>query len=194
MNLFACYRYFLVALFLVVFTAPALAQDNEEYTETTPQLEASDMLSTLKAEGEFTVLLDALRKSGVEKTLGKEGPFTLFAPTDEAFAKLPDGTLDQLSIEELTALLERHIVLHEMTSEQALSLGAAQSINGDAVEIKKSEDGVLMVNNATLVRADVVAGNGVMHVIDTVLGTSSDDTLGKASEPGSLEGNWGARK
>ena len=173
-----------LCIVLLAFPATSFAQESAE-TETAataPEKKAADILGTLEAEGDFTVLLGAINKSGVSKVLMTEGPFTLFAPTDEAFGKLPEGTLEEYSNEELATLLKGHLVAEKVTSEHALSLGTASASSGEKIKIEKTDDGV-MVNNAMVVKADIMARNGVIHSIDTVLGFATQDTIGKADAP-----------
>ncbi len=132
----------------------------------------ADIVDTAVANGNFTTLAAALEAAGLVDTLKGDGPFTVFAPTDEAFAKLPDGTvatlLEPANKDQLTAVLTYHVVPGEVTAEQVSGMTEAATVNGKMVEIDAS-GGTVKVNDATVTTADVMATNGVIHVIDTVL-------------------------
>lgn len=131
-----------------------------------------DIVETAQAAGSFNTLAAALEAAGLVETLKGEGPYTVFAPTDEAFAKLPEGTVEMLLLPEnkdkLVAILTYHVVPGKVTSEEVVKLDAAKTVNGADITIK-TEDGKVMVDNATVAQADVMASNGVIHVIDTVI-------------------------
>jgi transforming growth factor-beta-induced protein len=120
--------------------------------------------------GTFNTLLAAATAAGLVETLSGPGPFTVFAPTDEAFAALPEGTVEALlaDIETLTAILLYHVVAGEVTAEQVVTLTEAATVNGANVSIM-AHDGMVMINNATVIAADVKASNGIIHVINAVL-------------------------
>jgi len=124
------------------------------------------------SNGSFQTLVTALKAAGLVETLQGDGPFTVFAPTDEAFAKLPAGTLESLlepaNREKLTAILTYHVVPGRVTAAQASALDGASTVQGARLPIAKA-DGGLTVGGAKVVTADVAAGNGVVHVIDAVL-------------------------
>lgn len=131
-----------------------------------------DIVDTAVAAGSFKTLAAALQAAGLVDTLKSKGPFTVFAPTDEAFAKLPAGTVDDLlkpeNKEKLKAILLYHVVAGKVTSKEVVKLNSAKTVNSRAVKIE-TMGGKVMINNATVVKADVQASNGVIHVIDTVL-------------------------
>ena len=129
----------------------------------------ADIVDTAVKAGSFSTLIAAVKAAGLVDTLKGDGPFTLFAPTDEAFAKLPKGTVEALlaDIPKLTSILTYHVVSGKVTAGQVVELSEAKTIQGSMVKIDAS-DGV-MINNSTVVTADVMASNGVIHVIDTVL-------------------------
>jgi uncharacterized surface protein with fasciclin (FAS1) repeats len=122
--------------------------------------------------GQFNTLAKALQAAGLVDTLKGKGPFTVFAPTDEAFAKLPAGALDNLlkpeNKEKLKAVLLYHVVSGKVPAAKVMKMKSAKTVNGQEVTIM-ANDGKVMVNDATVVKADVMASNGVIHVIDTVL-------------------------
>ena len=131
-----------------------------------------DIVDTAVAAGNFNTLATALQAAGLADTLKGNGPFTVFAPTDEAFGKLPPGTVESLlkpeNKEKLKAILLYHVVSGDVTAAQVAQLNSAKTINGQNLKLKV-DDGTVMVNDAKVVKADVLASNGVIHVIDTVL-------------------------
>lgn len=149
----------LVALLLAL---PSLAADKG----------SKDIVDTAVAAGQFTTLAKALQAAGLVDTLKGHGPFTVFAPTDEAFAKLPAGTLDDLlkpeNKEKLKAILLYHVVSGKVTAAKVMKMKSVKTLEGKDLKISV-ENGKVMVNNATVVKPDVMASNGVIHVIDTVL-------------------------
>lgn len=131
-----------------------------------------DIVDTAVAAGSFKTLAAALQAAGLVDTLKGKGPFTVFAPTDDAFAKLPPGTVETLlkpeNKEKLKAILLYHVVAGDVTSGQVVKLTSAKAVNGQEVKISVV-DGTVMINDAKVVKADIAASNGVIHVIDTVL-------------------------
>ena len=132
-----------------------------------------DIVDTAMAAGNFSTLAAALGAAGLISALKGEGPFTVFAPTDDAFAKIPAETLSQLlqpeNKEKLKAILTYHVLKGKVTSHQAMNLapGAAPTVQGQSVKIKN--EGGLKINDARVIAPDVEATNGVIHVIDNVL-------------------------
>ena len=134
------------------------------------QAGAKDIVDTAASAGSFTTLLAAVRAAGLEETLRGAGPFTVFAPTDAAFSKLPDGTVEALlkDREKLRSILTYHVVAGRVTAADVVKLDRAATVNGASVEIR-TKDGAVMVDEATVVTADVMASNGVIHVVDTAI-------------------------
>ena len=132
---------------------------------------AADIVDTAVA-AKFTTLVAAVKAAGLVDTLKGPGPFTVFAPTDAAFAKLPPGTLEMLLKPEnkakLASILTYHVVPGTVMSQDVVKLNSAKTVAGGDLAIKTVNGGV-MVNNAHVAKADVRASNGVIHVIDTVL-------------------------
>ncbi len=128
-----------------------------------------DIVDTAVAAGSFKTLATALGAAGLVDTLKGAGPFTVFAPTDEAFAKLPKGTLDALLKDKakLTAILTYHVVAGKVLAADVVKLKTAKTLQGQNVKIDASNG--VKINDAKVVTADVMASNGVIHVIDTVL-------------------------
>ena len=131
-----------------------------------------DIVQTAMAAGQFKTLTAALKAAGLVETLRGTGPFTVFAPTDEAFAKLPTGTVEELlkpeNKEKLTAILTYHVLAGKVPSKDITSAMEPKTVNGKALKVEP-KDGKVMVNDATVIKADVEASNGVIHVIDKVL-------------------------
>jgi len=134
------------------------------------QMAEDDIVTVAVEAGSFTTLAAALEAAGLVETLQGEGPFTVFAPTDAAFAKLPEGTVEGLleDTEALTRILTYHVVPGEVTAEQVVELSSAGTVAGIELPIQV-RDGNVFVGEAQVVQADVQASNGVIHVIDTVL-------------------------
>ena len=131
-----------------------------------------DIVDTAVAAGDFQTLAAALAAADLVGTLKGEGPFTVFAPTDAAFAKLPAGTVDSLlkaeNLDQLTAILTYHVVPGAVTAEQVVGLTEAATVNGQSIDISLSGETV-MVDDATVIVTDIMATNGVIHVIDGVI-------------------------
>jgi uncharacterized surface protein with fasciclin (FAS1) repeats len=131
-----------------------------------------DIVDTAVAAGQFKTLTAAIQAAGLADTLKGAGPFTVFAPTDAAFAKLPAGTVDNLlkpeNKEKLVAILTYHVVPGRVTAAQVSKMTEAKTVNGKSVTIH-ADGGKVMINDATVTKADIMCSNGVIHVIDTVL-------------------------
>ena len=133
---------------------------------------SKNIVETASSNGSFTTLVAAVQAAGLSETLQGDGPFTVFAPTDAAFAKLPAGTVENLLLPEnkdqLTAILTYHVVAGKVTAAQVVKLDSATTVNGQDVQIRVA-NGVVTVDGATVAAADVMASNGVIHVIDEVI-------------------------
>jgi len=131
-----------------------------------------DIVATAVSTGEFNTLAAALEAGGLVETLQGEGPFTVFAPTDEAFAKLPEGTVEELlkpeNKEQLVAILTYHVVPGKVTAAEVVTITEASTVNGKMLDIK-TDGSEVTVHGAKVVQADIEASNGVIHVIDTVM-------------------------
>jgi uncharacterized surface protein with fasciclin (FAS1) repeats len=156
----------------VTESAPAATQPVTPTAEITPTVEVTpttagaDVAGVLQAEG-LGAFVAALEGTGLAEELIAAGPFTVFAPTDEAFAALPAELLDDP--EALAPVLQRHIVVDLVTVADLAELGTALTIQGDSLEIATAADGTISVDGAAIVREDIAAANGIIHVIDTVL-------------------------
>ena len=130
----------------------------------------ADIVDTAVNAGSFSTLVAAIKAAQLVDTLKGAGPFTVFAPTDEAFAKLPEGTVDALlkDIPKLKKILTYHVVSGKVMAADVVKLKSATTVEGSDVKIDASNGGV-KVNDATVATPDVAADNGVIHIIDTVL-------------------------
>ena len=131
-----------------------------------------DIVDTAVAAGNFTTLVAAVKAAGLVDTLNGAGPFTVFAPTDEAFAKLPKGTVEDLlkpeNKQKLTQILTYHVVPGKVTAAEVTKLKDAKTVNGKSVTISAA-GGSVMVDGAKVLKTDIMASNGVIHVIDSVI-------------------------
>ncbi len=134
-------------------------------------MDGKDIVDTAVEAGTFTTLVAAVEAAGLVETLKGEGPFTVFAPTDEAFAALPEGTVEELllpeNVDQLTAILTYHVVPGAVMSTDLTDGMEAATVQGEMVTI--GTEGAVTVNEANVVTADIEASNGVIHVIDAVL-------------------------
>ena len=136
------------------------------------QAQGKDIVDTAVAAGQFKTLAAALKAAGLIDTLKGPGPFTVFAPTDEAFAKLPKGTVEELLKPEnkakLTAILTYHVVAGKVMAADVVKVTEAKTVQGGAIAVH-TMGGKVMVDKANVVKTDITASNGVIHVIDSVL-------------------------
>jgi uncharacterized surface protein with fasciclin (FAS1) repeats len=160
------------ALALTALATPPVAA---QYTPSDAAQKANAAAPTMNivevasSAGMFTTLLTAAKAAGLAETLAKGGPFTVFAPTDEAFAALPAGTVERLlkDTEKLKAILLYHVVSGRVMATDVAGLTSATTLQGGALKIDTSHG--VMINDAMVVKADVAASNGVIHVINKVL-------------------------
>lgn len=152
----------LVAGIAVVVNSPVARADSH----------SKDIVDTAVAAGSFNTLAAALGAAGLVDTLKGAGPFTVFAPTDDAFAKLPEGTVETLlkpeNKEKLTAILTYHVVSGKVMASDVVNLNTAKTVNGKEAKISVA-DGKVMIDNAHVIKTDIAASNGVIHVIDSVI-------------------------
>ena len=157
-----------------------------------------DIVETAARAKTFKTLLAAARAAGLVDTLKSDGPFTVFAPTDKAFSKLPEGTVESLLKPEnksrLAAILKYHVVPGRVSSRQAASINSAETVLGESLDVtylaSSNPDRVpsrLLINDATVIRADIQARNGLIHVIDSVLMPKKRDLVQTAREAGSFK-------
>ncbi|MFN7036272.1 MAG: fasciclin domain-containing protein [Bellilinea sp.] len=152
--------------------APTAAPTNTPMPMPTTPPAPQTIVDIAVADGRFTTLVAAVQAAGLVETLAGEGPFTVFAPTDEAFAKLPAGTIEELlkpeNKQQLTDILLYHVVAGKVMAADVVNLSEAETALGEKVAIKV-EDGKVFVNDAQVIITDIEASNGVIHVIDTVI-------------------------
>ena len=155
----------IAALSLTLTTSVASAQQADMKS-------GKDIVATAVAAGSFKTLAAALTAAGLVPTLQGAGPYTVFAPTDEAFAKLPKGTVEDLLKPEnkakLTRILTYHVVAGKVMAADVVKLKSAKAVSGDTVTIKVV-DKTVMIDGAKVTTTDIAASNGVIHVIDTVI-------------------------
>ncbi len=148
------------------------AEMPEADTATDTAATGETIVDVAAANGSFETLVTAIQAAGLEETLRSEGPYTVFAPTDEAFAALPEGTLEKLLLPEnqetLAQILSYHVIQGAVPSSDIES-GAVSTVEGADLNIAVDTAGVMVNDTATVVEPDVIADNGVIHVIDAVL-------------------------
>lgn len=154
---------------LALLTTPVVACDDDPVSIADPD---TTIVETAIAAGSFETLVAAIQAAGLVDALNGEGPFTVFAPTDAAFSALPDGTLESLLMAENRAQLESiltfHVVAGRLTAAEVIESGEVVTLQGQRLPISVS-DGIVRVGGAAVLQADVLASNGVIHVIDAVL-------------------------
>jgi uncharacterized surface protein with fasciclin (FAS1) repeats len=186
----------LIALFSVLaLVLAACGTDDESADETTTtvadttttteaEMEEAGTIVDVAVEAGFSTLVTAVQEAGLVETLSSEGPFTVFAPTDDAFAALPEGLLDTVLADTdlLTSILTYHVVAGEVPAATVVTLDSAETLQGESVTITV-DDGSVMVNQANVIQTDVDASNGIIHVIDAViLPPSVADALAAADD------------
>jgi uncharacterized surface protein with fasciclin (FAS1) repeats len=156
----------LISILIVVVASMAIAAT----AATARPTGEKNLVQTAVAAGQFKTLTKLLKTAGLAGTLAKKGPFTVFAPTDAAFSKVPKKTLNTLlkNKAKLRAVLLYHVVAGKVTSEQVVKLNSAKTLNGKSVRIKVSGQTVF-VNTAKVTTPDVMASNGVIHIVNRVL-------------------------
>lgn len=150
---------------------------------------ADDIVDTAVNAGSFKTLAAALQAADLVDALKSEGPFTVFAPTDDAFAKLPEGTVETLlkpeNKDQLVAVLTYHVVAGKVPAAEVVNLTGATTLNGQQVDIKTADGGVT-VDGANVVKTDIECSNGIIHVIDSVILPASDNIPTTAEKAGSF--------
>lgn len=154
-------------------TTEAIASDETDTTATPVAIDAETIVAIASENDSFSTLVAALSAADLAEVLSGEGPFTVFAPTDEAFAALPEGTVEELlkpeNKDQLVEILKYHVVLGKVMSTDIAS-GPVETVEGEALNIQVDEGSqAVMVNDATVTQTDIVGSNGVIHVIDTVM-------------------------
>jgi uncharacterized surface protein with fasciclin (FAS1) repeats len=157
----------ITVLVLGISLQPTAAQQQQQQPQPGA---AKDIVATATDAGTFKTLLKAVEAAGLAQTLKGSGPFTVFAPTDEAFTKLPAGALDALmqDKQKLTSVVTYHVLNGRVLAADVAKMKSAKTVNGQEVTISQ-RDGAVMVEGAKVIRTDVIASNGVIHVIDAVI-------------------------
>jgi uncharacterized surface protein with fasciclin (FAS1) repeats len=157
---------------VIVLAALALAGCQHETSSDHQGPAKMDIVETAIAADDFNTLVAAVKAADLVETLQSDGPFTVFAPTDQAFAKLPHGTLESLlepgNRDKLRAILTYHVVGGKVLAEDVVKLHSAQTVQGQSVDIRVSH-GQVMVDQARVIKTDILCSNGVIHVIDSVI-------------------------
>ena len=155
----------------ITLTAIVAALSLAGFAHAEPKDKANDIVAVAAGNGSFNTLVAAVKAAGLVETLQGPGPFTVFAPTDEAFAKLPKGTVEDLlkpeNKEKLVAILTYHVVSGKVMAADVKTM-KAKTVNGQSLDVKVT-DGNVTVDKAKVVKTDVPASNGVIHVIDSVV-------------------------
>lgn len=155
-----------LGIVLALAAAPAYAGSCDSHAKTA----SNNIVETAVSAGSFTTLVAAVQAADLADVLAGDGPYTVFAPTDEAFAKLPEGTVEALldDPDKLRAILLYHVIPGKVSAADVISLSSATTAQGSDVNIRVA-DGSVMVNNALVTATDIETSNGVIHVIDTVI-------------------------
>ena len=165
-------RLAIIGLVMLTMPVAVMAGSYGSKTSKTGGMAKMDIVDTAVSAKSFNTLVAALKAADLVDTLKGPGPYTVFAPTDDAFAKLPAGTVENLLKPEnkgkLQAILTYHVVPGKVMSSDAAMLSSAKTVNGQSFKISKS-GGNLMVDNARVTQADIMTSNGVIHVIDEVI-------------------------
>ncbi len=180
----------LLSLCLVAPPAPSIGDTCSSSSSSASVHAEKNIVETALAAGSFGTLGAALKAADLVDALQGDGPFTVFAPTDEAFSKLPKGQLAMLLEPKnkplLQAILKYHVVSGKVEAKQVVKLKYAATLNGQRVDIQTNDDGV-MVDGAKVLSTDILCSNGVIHVIDSVIVPSTQDIVAIAVEAGSFK-------
>ena len=163
-------RLAVLGLVLALGSVPAFAGGSCSGSSATQAANSNDIVATAVSAGSFNTLVAAVEAAGLVETLQSEGPFTVFAPTDEAFAKLPEGTVESLIADPdaLREVLLYHVVPGKVMAADVITLDSATTAQGSDVAIVLAEGGV-RINDANVTATDIETSNGVIHVIDNVI-------------------------
>jgi uncharacterized surface protein with fasciclin (FAS1) repeats len=170
-------RVWIIIAVVALLALPAVivacgSSDETSSPSPTPTTAQKDIVDTAVDAGSFTTLVTAVQAAGLEETLRGEGPFTVFAPSDDAFAAVPKETLDSLLADPkgaLTDVLTYHVIPGKVMSTDLSDGMEVETVNGATIMIKVNDDGTVQINDATVATADIETSNGVIHVIDKVL-------------------------
>jgi uncharacterized surface protein with fasciclin (FAS1) repeats len=162
--------FYVVTVLSAIVLATAIAQEQPPPTKQPPVEPLKDIVETASTAGTFNTFLKAVDTAGLKDTLKGAGPYTVFAPTDEAFAKLPAGELEALlkNKEKLKKVLLSHVTSGTATLKDAANLKPTKSLEGSEIKIEATE-GKVKIGEANVVQAEILASNGIIHAIDTVI-------------------------
>jgi uncharacterized surface protein with fasciclin (FAS1) repeats len=170
-------RVWIIIAVVALLALPAViaacgSSDETSSPSPTPTTAQKDIVDSAVDAGSFTTLVTAVQAAGLEETLRGTGPFTVFAPSDDAFAAVPKATLDALLADPkgaLTDVLTYHVIPGKVMSTDLSDGMEVETVNGATIMIKVNDDGTVQINDATVTTADIETSNGVVHVIDKVL-------------------------
>jgi transforming growth factor-beta-induced protein len=160
-----------LAIFVAACSTAASPSPSPATPAPSPSPELGDIVATADSAGTFNTLLAAADAAGLVETLQGDGPYTVFAPTDDAFAALPDGTLDSLLAdpEALKQILLYHVVAGDVKAAEVVNLASADTVEGSPIAIAVKDGKVYLNDTAQVIATDIMASNGVIHVIDQVI-------------------------
>jgi uncharacterized surface protein with fasciclin (FAS1) repeats len=167
-------RFLVIGLTIVLGSLPGVADAHcgscGSHEATSHKAESADIVATASSAGSFNTLVAAVQAAGLVETLQSDGPYTVFAPTDDAFAKLPAGTVESLlaNPDKLREILLYHVVPGKVMAADVVGLSSAKTAQGSEVAIKL-DDGSVRIDNALVTATDIETSNGVIHVIDSVM-------------------------
>ena len=183
----------ILAILALGLTVVGCSDDDNNPINSTPE-PTLDIVETAMANGNFKTLLAAAEAADLVDALKSEGPLTVFAPTDDAFAALPEGTVEALlqDIDALTAILTYHVAVGEVTAAQVVKMPTVATLNGAELTITVGNDGSVMVDDAMITVTDIKTSNGIIHVIDAVVipGSSASKAAVSLSTGFRFGGGW----
>jgi uncharacterized surface protein with fasciclin (FAS1) repeats len=155
----------------VLLSALVIVGCSDDNNSTGPNVPTMNIVETAIDAGDFTVLVAAVQAAGLVDLLTGDEELTVFAPTDDAFAALPDGTIDALLAdpETLASILAYHVVSGSVIAEQVVTFESVETLNGQSATITVDNDGSVMIDNANIIVTDILTTNGIIHVIDAVI-------------------------
>jgi len=161
-----------LAVSLAAYAGNCKTAAKKHVTQKVAAHKPADIVDTAASVDDFSTLVAAVKAAGLVETLKGDGPFTVFAPTNDAFAKLPEGTVESLlkpeNKEKLISILTYHVVPGKVMAKDVVGLSSAKTVQGSKIDIKV-KDGAVMIDNAKVVKTDIETSNGVIHIIDSVI-------------------------
>ena len=161
-----------LAVSLAAYAGNCKTATKKHATQEVAAKKSADIVDTAASVDDFSTLVAAVKAAGLVETLKGSGPFTVFAPTNDAFAKLPEGTVESLlkpeNKEKLISILTYHVVPGKVMAKDVVGLSSAKTVQGSKIDIKV-KDGAVLIDNAKVVKTDIETSNGVIHIIDSVI-------------------------